>query len=92
MATKVGTKGQIVIDRRIREQFGIRPGMLAIQEIVDDHVEIRFVAGAHRRSLAGAARPHITRQPSPDELQDLDRAWADEARRHLPGAPAVDAV
>jgi AbrB family looped-hinge helix DNA binding protein len=87
MSTRVGTKGQVVIDREIREQLGIRPGMLAIQQVVDDHVEVRFVPGPHRRSLAGAARPFIRRYPSAGDRDDTDEAWAEEARRHLPREP-----
>jgi hypothetical protein len=77
-------KGQVVIDRDIRERLGVRPGMLAIQQVVGDHVEIRFVPGSHRRSLAGAARPFIKRFPSADELRRADELWTEEARRHLP--------
>lgn len=87
MATKVGIKGQVVIDREIRERLGIRPGMLAVQQVVDDHVEIRFVPGSHRRSLAGAARPFIRRSPSAEELEDTDELWVEEVRRHLPRRP-----
>jgi AbrB family looped-hinge helix DNA binding protein len=91
MATKVGTKGQVVIDREIREQLGIRPGMLAIQQVVDGHVEIRFVPGAHQRSLAGAARPFVRRSPSAEELESTDELWAEEVRRHLPRRSEVGA-
>ena len=42
MANKVGTKGQIVIDKRIRDSLGIEPGWIALQTLVDDHVEIYF--------------------------------------------------
>jgi AbrB family looped-hinge helix DNA binding protein len=79
MVTKVGAKGQVVIDRAIREQLGIEPGMLAVQRVVDDQVVLRFVPGAHRRSLAGAARPHITRRPTPHELADRGALWASES-------------
>ncbi|HYU17493.1 MAG TPA: AbrB/MazE/SpoVT family DNA-binding domain-containing protein [Chloroflexota bacterium] len=82
MATKVGAKGQVVIDQAIRQKLGIRPGMLAVQRLVDDHVELRFLAGSHRRSLAGAARPFIRRFPSAEELQAADELWAAEVRRH----------
>lgn len=76
MAGRVGSKGQVVIDARIRAKLRIRPSMIAVQQVVDDHVELRFIPGPHRRSLAGAARPFITRQPSTEELDDFDRLWA----------------
>lgn len=83
MATKVGPKGQVVIDQPIRKQLGIRPGMIAVQEVVDGAVVIRFQPAAHRRSLAGAARPFIRRWPKEEELERLEDAWAEEAaERH----------
>jgi bifunctional DNA-binding transcriptional regulator/antitoxin component of YhaV-PrlF toxin-antitoxin module len=84
MANKVGTKGQVVIERPIRDALGIRPGMVAIQMLVDDHVELRFVEGRHDRSLAGAARPFARRFPSDAERDALDDLWVEEVRRHLP--------
>lgn len=78
MAAKVGPKGQVVIEHRIRERLGVQPGMFALQELIDDHVEIRFLPAEHDRSLAGAARPFIRRRPSPDELEDLGSIWAQE--------------
>jgi bifunctional DNA-binding transcriptional regulator/antitoxin component of YhaV-PrlF toxin-antitoxin module len=81
MATKVGPKGQVVIEERIRRELGIQPGMTAIQRVVGDHVELRFVPAPHRRSLAGAARPFIKRYPPPDDRDDLDDVWVDEVPR-----------
>ena len=72
----------MVIERHIREGLGVTPGMITVQGVVDDHVELRFVPGPHDRSLAGAARPHITRFPAPDELEHLEEAWAAGAARH----------
>ena len=58
MANKVGTKGQVVIDKEIRERLGIEPGWLALQLVVDDHVEIYFLPPEHRRSLRGSLAPY----------------------------------
>ena len=58
MANKVGEKGQVVIDKAIRDRLGIGPGWLAIQRIVDNHVEIYFVTPEHNRSLAGSLAPY----------------------------------
>ena len=82
----VGPKGQVVIDRRIRERLGIRPGMLTVQAIVGDHVELRFLPAEHDRSLAGAARPFIRRWPSDDELFNLGEAWARAASEEFDGS------
>lgn len=58
MANKVGGKGQVVIDKAIRDQLGIGPGWLTYQRIVDHHVEIYFVTPEHNRSLAGSLAPY----------------------------------
>ena len=58
LANKVGEKGQVVIDKAIRDRLGIGPGWLAIQRIVDNHVEIYFVTPEHNRSLAGSLAPN----------------------------------
>ena len=66
MANKVGEKGQVVIDKAIRDRLGIGPGWLAIQRIVDNHVEIHFVGPEHNRSLAGSLAQYVT-----DDVKDL---------------------
>ncbi len=53
----MGPKGQIVITKEIRDRLGIGPGWLAIERVVDDHVEIYFVPPKHRRSLLGVLKP-----------------------------------
>ena len=76
MANKVGEKGQVVIDKAIRDQLGIGPGWLAIQRIVDDHVEIYFVTPEHNRSLAGSLAEYVTddvKNLSWDEIKEI--AW-----------------
>lgn len=79
MATKVGSKGQIVIEGPIRAQLGIEPGMIAIQHVIDGALVIRFQPAPHNRSLAGILRPHIRRWPTAEELENEDEAWADAA-------------
>ena len=78
MATKVGTKGQVVIDKQIRDRLGIGAGWLALQRLVDDHVEIYFVGPEHNRSLMGSLKkfvdPELVRGLSWDEIREL--AWS----------------
>ena len=76
---KVGTKGQVVITKEIRDKLGIGPGWLASQRVVDGHVEINFIPPRHNRSLLGAARPHIHRWPDSDEdWEEKERdIWAE---------------
>ena len=79
MGHKVGPKGQIVIEKAIRDQLGIQPGSEAIQRVVDGRLEIAFRRPRHRRSLAGAARPFITRWPTQEELDNPGDGWAEAA-------------
>ena len=77
LANKVGEKGQVVIDKAIRDRLGIGPGWLAIQRIVDNHVEIYFVTPEHNRSLAGSLAPytnvHIPLGPEWNKAKE--KAW-----------------
>ena len=61
MSYQVGTKGQVVIAKKLRDQLGIKPGWLATQVVVDDHVEIYFAPPSHRRSLKGCLREYAAR-------------------------------
>ena len=53
MASQVTTRGQITIDRAIRRQLGVRPGMIAHQRVVDGRLEVLFLPAPHKRSLSG---------------------------------------
>jgi len=83
---KVGTKGQVVIAKEIRDQLGIEPGSQAVQRVVDGHVELQFLPPRHHRSLAGILHPYIKGSIGPTEV-DWDRAreeaWAAAAREAM---------
>lgn len=64
---KVGPKGQVVISKGIRDALGIQPGSLAIERIVDGHVEITFLPPRHRRSLAGVLSAYAKNADLTDE-------------------------
>jgi AbrB family looped-hinge helix DNA binding protein len=78
----VGTKGQIVIEKGIRDRLGIKPGWVAMQRLVDDHVEVFFVPPPHDRSLKGVLAGQIRRTVAPGEEWDRAReaAWEEAAR------------
>ncbi|HSO30497.1 MAG TPA: AbrB/MazE/SpoVT family DNA-binding domain-containing protein [Candidatus Sulfomarinibacteraceae bacterium] len=73
MTSRVGERGQITIEKAIREQLGIYAGDETAQRVEDGRIVIDVIPGRHRRSLAGSLRARTTRTP-PDE------AW-DELRR-----------
>ena len=59
MAHVVGSKGQFVIAKEIRDRLGVKAGWLALQTLVDDHLEVQFVPPEHRESLKGNLRPYL---------------------------------
>jgi bifunctional DNA-binding transcriptional regulator/antitoxin component of YhaV-PrlF toxin-antitoxin module len=65
MSTRVGTKGQVVIEKGIRDRLGVEPGCLAYQEVVGDRVVIRFVPAEHERSLRGTLAGERRRSVDP---------------------------
>ena len=81
----VGQKGQVVIAKEIRDSLGIAPGWVALQRVVDDHVEIRFFPPDHRESLKGTLAPYLTRHiPSSAEFADAkEQAWQSAAQGRL---------
>ena len=81
VAHVVGQNGQVVIAKEIRDALGIEPGWVALQRVVDDHVEIRFFPPDHRESLKGTLAPYLTRHiPSSAEFADAkERAWRSAA-------------
>lgn len=87
MANKVGAKGQVVIDKKIRDRLGIGPGWMALQRLVDDHVEIYFVEPEHNRSLLGSLKKYTNVVIKPGEEWDKAReeARAAAARERVEG-------
>ncbi len=75
MGSRVNARGQITLDRAAREALGIEPGMVAVQVIVDDHLEVYFVPAPHERSLFGILPPQDP-GPIPDWESLEERAAA----------------
>ena len=59
MAYTVGPKGQVVIAKEIRAKLGVKPRWVALQRIVDDHIEVYFVPPEHRESLKGSLAKYL---------------------------------
>jgi len=68
MSSRVGERGQITLEKSIREELGIYAGDEAVQRVEGGRIVIEVVPGRHRRSLAGSLREKVTRQPQ-------DEAW-----------------
>ena len=77
MASRVGERGQITIEKGIREELGIYAGDETVQRIEGGRIVIEVIPGRHRRSLAGVLRDRVGRIP-PDESWEVlrDAAWA----------------
>ncbi len=82
MASIVGQKGQIVINKDIRERLGVKPGWIALQRLVDGHVEIFFVPPEHDQSLKGCLAAYITTSVSRNSWEEARTlAWETAARQ-----------
>lgn len=77
MSHVVGTKGQVVIEKEIRDRLGIQPGWLTLQRVVDDHVEVYFAPPDHNRSLQGSLARHTQVTVAAGAAWDKarERAW-----------------
>ncbi len=80
VASIVGTKGQVVIEKAIREALSLKPGDIAVQRLAGDHVEITFVESEHDRSLRGILSA-AARRPVPVEAwpKVREEAWRQAA-------------
>jgi len=77
MGSKVGERGQITIEKAIREELAIYAGDETVQRVEDGRIVIEVVPGRHRRSVAGRLKDKVGRHPD-DESWDRLRAaaWA----------------
>lgn len=77
MTHVIGEKGQVVLDKSIRDRLGVKKGWTTIQRLAGDHVEIYFVPPAHDTSLRGSLAAHVGARDAADmEWEDIRRlAW-----------------
>ncbi len=81
MPSIIGKRGQIVIEKSIRDTLGLKPGYIAIQHLVDDHIEVFFYPPEHEKSLRGILAHHVNRsKPMGDWSQAREEAWASSVR------------
>jgi bifunctional DNA-binding transcriptional regulator/antitoxin component of YhaV-PrlF toxin-antitoxin module len=85
----VGTKGQVVIAKEIREQLGVKPGWVALQRLVGDRVEIYFLPPEHQENLKGSLASYIQTRVAPGAAWDSARhaAWEKAAQENNAAEP-----
>jgi len=84
--TSVGERGQVTIERAIRERLGIRPRDIAVQRVEDGRLVIEFIRPhePHMRSLAGTLGPPPKPPGEPLAVDDtVGRAITEEWREYL---------
>jgi len=78
----VGAKGQVVISKELRDRLGVKPGWIALERLVGDHIELYFLPQPHHRSLKGSLAPYLRQDGSEPIGWDRarDAAWEAAAR------------
>lgn len=84
MSAIVNPRGQITVDRIARERLGVRPGMVAVQQVVGNQLVITFIPAPHDRSAAGILGnpPRVVPTDWSDIRAAAERALADVAEGH----------
>jgi len=76
MTSRVGERGQITIEKAIREELAIYAGDETVQRIEDGRIVIEVIPGRHRRSMAGSLRTKVGRTPADESWESLrNAAW-----------------
>jgi len=84
--TSVGERGQITIERELRERLGVKPKDIAIQRIEDGRLVVEFVRPhePHTRSLVGMLGPPATTGSTAADVDDaVGQGIAEEWRSYL---------
>jgi AbrB family looped-hinge helix DNA binding protein len=74
MTSRVGDRGQITIEKAIREELAIYAGDETVQRVEDGRIVIEVIPGRHRRSLAGALKEKTRRMPADESWEALRQA------------------
>ena len=76
MPSRVGERGQITLQKSIREELGIYAGDQAIQRVENGRIVIEVIPGRHDRSLAASLKDKIRSRPADESWPALRRtAW-----------------
>ena len=74
MTSRVGERGQITIEKAIREELAIYAGDETVQRIEDGRIVIEVIPGRHRRSLAGSLQSKVRGAPVDESWETLRKA------------------
>ncbi len=67
MPSRVGERGQITVEKAIREELAVHAGDQAVQWVEDGRLIVAFVPAPHTRSLFGALAGKTTKHPAHPE-------------------------
>ncbi len=86
MGSRVGERGQVTIEKAIREQLGVYAGDQAVQRVEDGRVVIEFIPAPHDRSLLGVLKDKVRRWPEDesDFAAIRESAWETPDPDRLP--------
>jgi bifunctional DNA-binding transcriptional regulator/antitoxin component of YhaV-PrlF toxin-antitoxin module len=81
MSSVVSERGQITVDKSARRALGVEPGMVAVQIVAGDHLEIYFLPPEHEESLFGALKvaPGTEIPPWEDIEKGIEESIAKDA-------------
>jgi bifunctional DNA-binding transcriptional regulator/antitoxin component of YhaV-PrlF toxin-antitoxin module len=71
---RVGPKGNVVIEKELRERLGVTPGSESIQRLEGKRLVMEFIPPVRPGSAAGSLAKYFQSQPLPEgeeELNDL---------------------
>ena len=78
MPNVVGERFQITIDKKVREELGVKPGDQAVEWVEGDKLVIGFLPRPHNESMLGILKKVTgkTIEPITDWEALKERAWA----------------
>lgn len=71
MATLVTTKGQVTIPKKLRDRYGIRPGVLIDFVVDSEGIHLRKAAKKEAGTVLGCLRHELAGRKVTDLLEDL---------------------
>lgn len=83
---KIGERGEIVIDGKLREELGIGPGWFALQQVIDGRLEVEFLPPEHNESLAGSLAKYVKGGEIPADAdwgKIRDGVWSKAVREEM---------